>query len=228
MVADHLNSAGRKFGKSLYSSEISYNLKLTARVGGDLTLRLQCFTCILLAGSLQKPILQFRKLRPRSMKSVIQSYTLRIWGKAGNPTQVLSDFTASAASQRYLQWKFWKLWIKSSRIPSRRQITENWLLANTSWISVNTILQLMRFCRTESWGVCVWCLGLLEDTILCPEHDLESLVLGYVVRALWSHLKGVIVSIVGVMGISHLGGEVKELCELEENPDLWTGGLELD
>lgn len=36
-----------------------------------------------------------------------------------------------------------------------RHITENWLFANGNWISVNIILQIMRFGRTGGWVVCV-------------------------------------------------------------------------
>lgn len=98
MVADRLDSTGRKFASyTLFSSERGYNLKLAVRVGGDLMLKFQCFPGILLSGSLQKPTLQLRRLRPRERKSVFQSHTQRIGGNAGNQTQVSSDLTASTA-----------------------------------------------------------------------------------------------------------------------------------
>lgn len=80
-----------------------------------------------------------------------------------------------SASQRHLQWGFWKVWIKSSRISSRRQITEKCLFANTNWISIMTALQLMHFCCIGDWCVCVWCLRIAGRHILCLEHDLEGL-----------------------------------------------------
>lgn len=171
------HSAGGKFASyTLFSSERGCNLKLATGVGGGLMLKFQCFPGILLSESLQKPTLWLSRLRPRERKSVIQSHTQRIGGNAGNQTQVSSDLTASTVClEEAPKWGFWKVWIKSSRISSRRQITKKCLFANTNWISVTTALQLMHFCCIGDWCVCVWCLRIAGRHILCLENDLEGL-----------------------------------------------------
>lgn len=80
---------------------------------------------------------------------------------AGNQSQVLSDFTASAARLSHClpeERAVLKGVDKELQNSLWRPIAENWLFANAHWISVNTVWQMMHFrCTGNGLYVCdVW------------------------------------------------------------------------
>lgn len=107
------------------------------------------------------------------------------------------------------------MWIKSSRILSGRHITENWLSANGNWISVNIILLIMHFGLIRGWVDAMF--GNSQNPH--PQAGTQPGVFfpGYIVRVLWSCLKGMIVSVVGALGRFYSQGEGNGPYEVQQS-----------